>query len=141
MTNIEKAKLLLVSESTCVLVREDTTYVSNLRGIAPMIDYLSNGVDLKGFSAADRIVGKAAAMLFVKAGIKEVYAEVLSVKGKEFLEQNGINVTYETLTDKIINRTKTDICPMEKTVDKINDVELAFSAIKKCSEELKKQRS
>lgn len=78
---------------------------------------------------ANKIVGKAVAMLFVMAGIKEVYAEVLSVSGKAFLEQNNINVSWGVLTDVIINRQGTGMCPMEKAVLNINDCREAFKVL------------
>ena len=103
-----------------------------------MIDFLQDGIDLSGYSVADKIVGKAAAMLFVKAGIKEVYAEILSVSGKNFLEEHGINAGYETLAEKIINRTGDDICPMEKTVADIIDPEEGYEAIRNKLKEMRK---
>ena len=50
----------------------------------------------------------------------------MTKKAKEILEKNGIKVTFETLTDKIINRTGTDICPMEKAVMDIEDIDDQF---------------
>ena len=38
-----------------------------------MMRFLAEGKELTDYSAADLIVGKAAAMLFVKAGIRAVY--------------------------------------------------------------------
>ncbi|MBQ3419319.1 MAG: DUF1893 domain-containing protein [Erysipelotrichaceae bacterium] len=129
MNNIEKAKELLKDDLTCVLVKDDIVYTSKARGIAPVLNYLNEKVDLNSFSVADRIVGKAAAFLFVNAGIKEVYTEVLSVKGKEILEKYNIPYEYKTLVDKIINRTGDDICPMEKTVQDVDDPKIAYELL------------
>ena len=107
-------------------------------GVSPIIYFLQDGIDLSGYSVADKIVGKAAAMLFVKAGIKEVYAEILSVSGKKFLEEHSINVGYKTLAEKIINRTGDDICPMEKTVADIIDPEEGYEAIRNKLKEMRK---
>lgn len=49
-----------------------------------MMALLAEGKDLTGFSAADRVVGKAAAMLFVKAKIKELFAKTISRSAAEF---------------------------------------------------------
>ena len=79
MTDLEHAKRLLNSSShTCVLCKGEVIHVSDRTGIAPMMDFLDHETDLVGFSAADRIVGKAAALLFALAGVREIYAEVLS---------------------------------------------------------------
>lgn len=129
MTDVEKAKSLLVAEATCVLVKGEKVYISDKKGIAPMLGFIADGVDLSGFSVADKIVGKAAAMLFVKAGIADVYAETVSRAGLDFLESHGVSVSYNVLTDAIINRDKSGICPMEATVRDIDDVDEAYLAL------------
>ena len=50
-----------------------------------MMSSIADGVNLQGYSVADLIVGKAAAMLFVKCGIAGVYAKTLSQSGKAVL--------------------------------------------------------
>ena len=130
MTDIEKAKSLLKDDKTCVLVKGDKILISNETGIKPMMKYISEGINLNGFSVADKIVGKAAAMLFRKAGIKEVFAEVLSESALSFLNREKIKFTHDTLTEKIINRDKTGICPMEETVLNIDDFEKGYQALK-----------
>lgn len=137
MNDVALAKSNLAGHSIA-LCKEGKLLTSDERGVSPMIDFLQDGIDLSGYSVADKIVGKAAAMLFVKAGIKEVYAEILSVSGKNFLEEHGINVGYETLTEKIINRTGDDICPMEKTVADIIDPEEGYEAIRNKLKEMRK---
>ena len=104
-----------------------------------MMTYLSGGYDLSGFAAADKIVGKAAAMLFVLADVKAVYAPVMSETAKEILMQHGIDAEYDQLTDQIINRAGTDLCPMEKAVREIADPQEAFYAIRRTMEYLQSQ--
>lgn len=125
-----KAKELLTEEKSLVLVKDDTVIESTLSGIKPLINLLSEGTDLNGFSLADKIVGKAQAMLCIKAGIKEVYAKVLSKKAEAILNKYNIPYTYGVLTDEIINRRGDDICPMEKVVKDIDDIETAYIALK-----------
>ena len=102
-----------------------------------MLSFLEQGLDLEGYSVADRAVGKAAAMLFLKAKIKAVYSYVMTRTALSILERHGIEVRYERLTDVILNRTETDLCPMEKAVKDISDddFEEAYEVIKKrCAE-------
>jgi len=127
--DIEKAKALLMQDYTCVLVKGDEIKTSKKSGIAPMLDFISEGENLEGFSVADKIVGKAAAMLFYKAGVVEVFAQLLSKSGEEYLKSKGIKYSYDKFTDVIINRTGDDICPMEKTVKDINDENEAYLAL------------
>ena len=130
MKDIEKANSLLKDDKTCVLVKGDKILISNETGIKPMMKYISEGINLNGFSVADKIVGKAVAMLFRKVGIKEVFAEVLSESALSFFNREKIKVTYNTLTEKIINRDKTGICPMEEIVLNIDDFEKGYQALK-----------
>ena len=94
-----------------------------------MLDLLSEEVDLKGFSAADKIVGKAAALLFVLAGVRAVYGEVMSEAGLQVLQKHQVPCSYSTLAPYIINRKGDGICPMEETVQTISDPKAAFHAL------------
>lgn len=129
MSDIQMAINGLEGHSIC-LCKEGSCFTDDGRGISPMMRFLAEGRDLKGYSAADVIVGKAAAMLFVKAGIVCVHGRVMSKSGKEYLTSHGMTCTCDTLTEKIINRQGTDICPMEKTVADIEDPEEAYTALK-----------
>lgn len=130
MKDIIKAKELLKDDKTLILVKDDDVIESTLSGIKPLIGLLNNNKDLNGYSIADKIVGKAQAMLIVKANIKEVYTKVLSKQGEMILKKYNIPYSYETLTDQIINRKGTDICPMEKTVKDIDDIEDGYILLK-----------
>ena len=129
MTDLQTAKNNLAGHTIC-LCRDGECLYSESRGIAPMMNFIAGGVDLSGYSVADIVVGKAAALLFVKCGIKNVYAKTLSQSAKSVLELYGIAYEYETLTDRIINRAGTDTCPMEKAVWDINDPDEAYSILK-----------
>lgn len=131
MTDLDKAREALTGVRTCVLVKENSCYLSEKKGIAPMLEYIGQNTDLQGYAVADRIVGRAAAMLFVKAGIAAVYAQVLSVSGRQFLEQKGIPVYWSVLTETIQNRQGTGSCPMEETVAGLDDAEEGYIALVK----------
>ena len=113
MSDLENAKARL-DKHKIALYKDGKLYTSDKRGVAPMLEFIESNVNLHGFSAADVVVGKATAMLFAL----------------EFLCKCNIDVSYDTLADNIINRDKTDICPMEKTVLNMDDVDKAFYAIK-----------
>lgn len=130
MKDVLKAKELLIDDKTLVFVKGNDIVDSTLSGIKPLINFLNEGKDLSGYSLADKIVGKAQAMLAVRAGIAEIYTKVLSEAGKEILDKYNIPYTYDVLTEQIINRKGTDICPMEKVVQNIDDIEEAYLALK-----------
>lgn len=129
MTDLELAKNNLAGHTIC-LCKGGEFIFSGKRGIAPMMGFIASGTDLNGYSVADIVVGKAAALLFVKCGIKAVFAKTLSESGKSVLEKYAIPYEYGTLTGKIINRDGTDICPMEKTVSNTDDPEQAYILLK-----------
>lgn len=79
-------------------------------------------------------------MLFVKAGIAAVNAKTLSVAGRDFLQSHGVPVMYDVLTERIFNRDKTDVCPMEKTVENLSDCDTAYVALSGKAEELRRLR-
>jgi len=126
MTDIEKAKDVFEKGNySCVLVRGDKIITSTMTGVMPMLSFIDAKMDLKGFSVADKIVGKAAAMLFVVAGIQQVYGKTMSRKAAAVLSENGINSSYGTLIDEIVNRQGTGMCPMEKAVLAVSDPQQA----------------
>lgn len=115
---------------TIALCKGDALIVCDKRGICPMLDFISEGKDLSGFSASDLVVGKAVAMLFVYAKIKSVYAKVMSKPALNYLQSHDIKVQYDTLAENIINRAGNCICPMELCVQNIDDASVAYAALK-----------
>ena len=136
MTDVEIAKANLDGHSIC-LCRDGEIITDDGRGISPMMKFIAEEKDLTGYSVADLIVGKAAAMLFVKAGIVCVHGRTMSEAGRNYLEAHGIPCTYDILTEKIINRQGTDICPMEKAVSDIDDTEEGYQVLRARLEEMR----
>ena len=56
---------------------------------------------------------------------------MISQKGLEYLQNHGVYVEYDVLTDKITNRQGTDVCPMEQTVESIEEPQMCYEAILK----------
>jgi len=125
MTDLQIAKDNLPGHTIC-LCRDGNCLLGDKRGIAPMMDFIADGVELRGYSAADLVVGKAAAMLFARCGIRGVFAKTLSRGGMAILERYGIPFECEQVTDVIRNRAGTDLCPMEKAVLQTEDLEAAY---------------
>ena len=124
------AKALLLAEGyTCVLQKDETVYSSTQRGIAPLMKWLATETELQGFSAADKVVGKAAAYLYVLLQVNEIYACVISQPALEVLERYGITVSYDELVPAIRNRTDTGFCPMESAVLSVDNAEEAYAVL------------
>ena len=128
--DLKKAKNMLDSNQyTCVFVKNDSIYTSTQRGVKPLLELLDSG-EFKGFSAADRVIGKAAAYLYVLLEVKSVYARIVSDQALEVLKRHGIDAFYGESVKAIINRTNTGLCPMETCVADKDTPEAALEAIK-----------
>lgn len=135
--DIEIAKAALEGH-TLALCLNGNVITSNKRGIAPMADFIREGKNLFGYSAADRVVGRAAAMLFISAGVRAVYAETVSVGAVELFESHKIAVSFAHKTERIINRDGTGQCPMELAVASIDDIEIGVKTLFRALDNMKK---
>lgn len=131
--SLNTAKALLKTENfTLVVISSDKgVFTSSDRGVKPLLHLLENEKDfLKGASVADKVIGKAAALLMVLGGIKEVYTNVISDPAVEVFEKHRIPYFYEEKVKRIINRKGDGICPMETLCMDIEEPAAAFEKIK-----------
>lgn len=124
-------KVLKENKYTCVIVKDqEVIFTSKERGVKPILLAIqSDRQRLEATVLADKVIGKAAAFLAVYGGIKEIYTDVISEKGKAVLEKYQVAVQYDKLVPVIINRSGDDLCPMEKLTSNINSPEEAVKAI------------
>lgn len=99
-------------------------------GVRPLLQWLAAGQSLVDYCAADRVVGKGAALLYARLGVRAVYAETMSEAGLAALRANGIEASYGTLVPVILNRSHTGVCPIEQSVAAIGDPAAAEPAIR-----------
>ena len=124
-----RARQLLEDGSyTCVLCHGQHIYTSTERGVRPLLELPPN--DYRGFSAADKVIGKATAFLYVNLGVRAVYAPVISESALRVLKRSGIEVHYGVSVSAIFNRSRTGFCPMETAVRDIEDLNEALQAIR-----------
>ncbi len=123
-------ELLASGGYTCVVCREGVVYTASHRGVRPLLEWVDAGLDLRGFSAADRVVGRATAYLYCLLGVRQVWARVMSQPAVQVLAEHGIEARWETLTDGIINREGSGPCPFEAAVLEIHTAETALEAIR-----------
>lgn len=141
--DIEKAiELLERGGCTVAMCRGAELYTSAERGVKPLLELVRNNWNMSGYSAADKIVGRAAAFLYVLLGVAEVYAGVMSEGADKLLRAHGIKCSRGCLAEKIINRAGTGICPMEDAVKDIPDdrPEEALARILRTAEKLSANR-
>lgn len=140
---MQQAKELLAQkeENTCAIVWKADAgkepYVSEYKGIRPIMELLKKGESLKGAFIADKVIGKAAAFLMVYGGAVSVYARVISGAAKDIFSKAGICCEFEKEVPYIINRAGDGKCPMESAVWDVEDAAEAYHILKRKLEEMK----
>lgn len=116
---------------SCVIEKDGKViFSSTAAGVRPVIEVIDEKLNVKGSLVSDKIVGKAAALLYSYLEVKSVYAAVMSKKGREVLLRHGIEAKSDVLTEEIRNREGDGICPMEAAVADIEEPSEAVTAIK-----------
>ncbi len=120
-TDLDLARALLIAnkDATLVAVRGDEIVVCRDRGVKPLLKMVAEGRSLKGFSVADKVVGKAPALLYAVLGPEAVFSPVMSWTGRAVLLAAGIFVSHDVLVPHINNRAKSGQCPMDESVTNI----------------------
>ena len=139
--DLEHAQLRLINEDlSLVIVKKEKvifeTKESGIKGFLQAIEKLDK--KLVQSSVADKIVGVAAAMLCVYAGVSSLFAMTISDRGIKVLKDNKIAYCFENQVANIMNRSKTDVCPFEKqAIISINSEE-AYLKLKSLADQMMK---
>ena len=128
-------------DCTCAVWGKDFSFTSNHRGVAPLLELLDASQCCQGFFAADKVVGKATALLYALLGVQAVYARVASQPAATVLAQHGITLVYDRIVPYIQNRSGTGMCPMEEATRDIFQPEQALAAIRKRLSELQNKNN
>ena len=128
----ESAAVALLKDKgyTLLLYNETEIITERARGVAPLLSLLESGKDCTGLFAVDKVVGKAAAFLYILLGIRRVFALTVSESALALLQGYGIAVGYEVCVPRIKNREGTGFCPMESAVLAEKDPSSALRAIR-----------
>jgi len=128
----ECRRLILEEDAPCVFVREGAALrTGEGAGVRPLVTaYETEPELLRGAVIVDKVVGKAAAMLAALGGAAGVYGLTMSAAARNYLRQRGVPAEWETLTERIINRTGTGLCPMETAVLDLQDPAEGLRALK-----------
>lgn len=118
MDILEYGKEQLVERNLNLLVlKEDKEIVfqSNKMGILPMYEFFQLNVEEEVY-VIDKFIGLGASRLLLnsKSKVMGLFTFVISKDAKELLKDNNIEVVKEREVEKILNKDKTDFCPIEK---------------------------
>ncbi len=101
-----------------------TSYGKWLHPLFELEDYLAaHPIQPENLILQDKIVGKAAALMIQRLGIRTVKAGILSRPGEAVLQRHGIAYSYEELVDRIH-------CQTEELLVAVEDSEEAYRLVK-----------
>lgn len=107
-------RLLHEGGYSCVVRNGAETRTFTRRGVADLLYLLDNEPDfLRGASVADKVVGKGAAALMALGRVGAVHSDVISTPALHLLRTYGVEVSFACETDRIMNRAKDGLCPVE----------------------------
>lgn len=121
-------QMLSIGGYKLVVCAKDSVHVSEDSGLDSLLSLVGEDTWI-GAAAADKVVGKAAAMLFVLLRVKSLYAEVITETAKAVLEAQGIECVYGTLVERLIDADG-KVCPSELAVENVVDPSYAPAALK-----------
>ena len=131
-------EILHREQVSCVILDgKGEAYCSCEIGIKPLMVRLRK--DKKAFAecaVADKVVGKAAALMAVLGGADSVFGEVLSIPAENVLRQYGVYYEYAEKVPYIENRSHTGKCPMEAAVARVDSPEEAFEILEQTIQKL-----
>lgn len=131
MNDLARAKALLRdNDYTFAAACGDKTISSCKRGVKPLLTLLDNGDNLCGYCAADKVIGKGAAFLYLLLGVCAVYADVISEPALNVLQGGEISVEYSDKVEYIFNRKGNGMCPIEQAVADIANASAALPVIR-----------
>jgi iron complex outermembrane receptor protein len=133
MNNLEYARQIFHSgDYAFVLVKDMQVLASGAGdGIGELLEAIvQHGEAARGATLADKIVGKAVAMVAVYSGLAEVYTPLASEPALWMLQEHGIALAAEHLAPLIRNKRNDGPCPMEQLTLPLSDPAEAFAALR-----------
>lgn len=119
-----------LNSSSLVVYKDGETTAFDGRGLVPLVNYLDKS-DFKGAYVFDKVVGRAAAYLYVYGNADYVYADTISKPAKEILKEHKIKFDSAKTVDEIQNKSKTGLCPFEELTKNAENPAQAYGLIYK----------
>ena len=127
---LAEMKTLVMSGVSCVAAKDGVIVAQEKgRGIMPIMKLLSDG-KLAHALVVDKVVGRAAAAICIVGKAKKVHAMMMSADAASLLKAHGVEASADKTVPKILNRDLTDGCPMEQTVEGLDDPAEMVKALK-----------
>lgn len=133
MTDLELAKERLRADSLAFVIAKNGAILrtGTRAGIGELLEATDAlGDTAHGASLADKIVGKAVAMVARAAQIRAVYAPLASQSALDTLAADHITLEYDRLVPLILNKRNDGPCPMERLLLLVDDPREAVFALR-----------
>ncbi|MEM3697549.1 MAG: DUF1893 domain-containing protein [Candidatus Bathyarchaeia archaeon] len=115
-------------------------FETSSHGISGFLEAVEKlGDKLNRASVADKVVGKAIALLCVYKRVKMVYAATISREAKAFFEKYRVYHEWDDLVENILDFKKRGICPFEKLAMDISNPNKAYVRLKALHDSLKRK--
>ncbi|MTI95124.1 MAG: DUF1893 domain-containing protein [Firmicutes bacterium] len=130
------AEILETENQSLVVVRDGRKlFSSSLPGVKSLLDALDSDV-LPGSAVADKVIGRAAAMIAALGEVKAVHTPLMSQGAAEVFSSAGILYSAEKIVPCIKNRQGTGPCPIEAATEFTVVPEKGVAAIRQLLQEL-----
>ncbi len=123
LAELDAAKCSLVVRNKGITTLYDKSGVRDLYNLA------TQTATLRGAHAADKIIGKGAAALMIRGGVKRAATHTITTSALEMLRAAGVEVVFENEIPYIENRAKTGQCPLDERLADINSADEAMPVI------------
>ncbi len=112
------------ADSTIIVTQKDSLKLDeNNFGVISLLVNYDELKKLKSIVIYDKLIGKGAAMIMCEFDVTDIFAKTITKKAYEILSEK-CNVKYDRIVDNILNRDKSDLCPIEKIASEIDKVDL-----------------
>jgi len=134
-------ELLETHEAACIILRDGEIIFTHVGiGVKPLLAFMEKPIDERSgnLTLVDKVIGKAALLMAVKLGIRNIYTPLVSEEALDAAKVHGVRIDALETVPYIINRTNDGKCPLEQSVTGVYDPEEAFVKIKQAISELMK---
>jgi hypothetical protein len=131
---VNKARIALTHGEKTFVVVDDTKllYFSKARGFTPLFEVFDTRPDLlEGGIVGDRIVGRGAAMFFLHAKVKAVFALAVSDEAIDILQDHKVIITWKETVPYIVERDLTSRYKLDLSIQDVEDPAEAVNQIRR----------
>ncbi|MBP5307011.1 MAG: DUF1893 domain-containing protein [Paludibacteraceae bacterium] len=123
--------ILNADSHSLVVLNHDSLSYYNGRGVSDLLSLLTDEPQrLQGAVVADKVVGRAAAMLMIASGVSEVHTNTVSTPALKALREAGISVSFDEEVPQILNRDLSGQCPIDASLSDADGVDQCVAILK-----------